>query len=95
MGAVIDLIDEAEEAGVVFALKGDGVVLRGDPVVVPEWLPLLRPYRRDVLVEIQRRQPGEFRVHIPGRPVFGVNCPQGIDAVRAQWPAATTVERTK
>jgi hypothetical protein len=29
-----------------------------------------------------------FRVCIPGRPVFGVICPQGIEAVRAQWPAA-------
>jgi len=94
MGTVIDLIDEAEEAGVVFALKGDGVVVRGDPVVVPEWLPTLRQHRREVLIEIQKRQPGEFRVCIPGRPVFGVNCPQGIESVRAQWPAAR-VERTK
>ncbi|WP_287366329.1 hypothetical protein, partial [Thauera sp.] len=29
-----------------------------------------------------------FRVCIPGRPVFGVICPQDIEAVRAQWPTA-------
>lgn len=29
-----------------------------------------------------------FRVRLPGRPVFGVICPQGEDAVRAQWPGA-------
>jgi hypothetical protein len=26
-----------------------------------------------------------FRVCLPGRPEFGVICPQGEDAVRAQW----------
>ncbi len=29
-----------------------------------------------------------FRVRLPGRPSFGVICPQGEDAVRAQWPGA-------
>ncbi|WP_146060753.1 hypothetical protein [Thauera chlorobenzoica] len=29
-----------------------------------------------------------FRVRVPDRPAFGVICPQGIEAVRAQWPGA-------
>ena len=93
MGAVIDLIERASEAGVIFLLRDRGVVLRGDPAVVPEWLPLLRRHRHEVLIEIQKRQAGMYRLWVirpPLRAAFTVAVPQGATAeeVRGVWPNA-------
>lgn len=41
-----------------------------------------------------RAAPGTktFVVALPGRKPFGVSCPQGEEAVRAQWPTAASVQ---
>lgn len=35
--------------------------------------------------------PKTFVIALPGREPFGVSCPQGENAVRAQWPTAISI----
>ena len=92
--AVINLVDQAEEAGVIFVLNGPRVGLRGDPTAIKEWAPRLRKQRGAVLREVQKRQAGMHRrwiIRPPMRAAFTVACPQGATAaeVHAVWPSAT------
>lgn len=65
------------------------------PTTAQHWLdellddaPAIAPVSEDAPPTMRTTGARAFRVCIPGRPVFGVICPQGIEAVRAQWPAA-------
>lgn len=80
----------------------------GHPGAVRHWLPHLRKHKTEIIQLLTaandpatlpppcptRAAPGynTFVVALPGREPFGVSCPQGEEAVRAQWPTATSVQ---
>lgn len=88
--AVIDLLEQAEGVGVRIVLDGQRVALRGCPLAVKEWAERLRPFRDEVVTEMQRRMSG---VHVywivrpPLREAFAIAVSGGatIDEVKGVW----------
>ena len=88
--AVIELLEQAEGAGVRLVLDGSRVGLRGCPLAVKEWAERLRPRRDEVLAEMQRRMSG---VHVywivrpPFREAFAISVFGGatLEEVRSVW----------
>ena len=91
--AVVDLIDQAIEEGVIFMLDGPRVGLRGVTAVLSKWAPRLRVHRGEVLKEVQKRLAGLHRLWVirpPRRAAFTAACPQGATEreVLGVWPGA-------
>ena len=94
------LIAEAAELGCRLVADDTGVLLRGDPIKVAELVPRLRPYKTALLTILRERERVErkaWRIHIPGRPAFGLICVQGCtrDELLARYPAGTRAEAVR
>ena len=79
----------------------------GHPDSVQHWLPRLREHKAAIMQLLAAADdpvrlpppcttsaacaPKTFLIALLGREPFGVSCPQGEEAVRAQWPTATSV----
>lgn len=94
------LIEEATREGCRFVLDGDRIGLSGDPVAVAELAPRLRPYRSALLAALRLRERHHrkaWRVHVPGRPPFGLICVQGCtrEELLLRYPEGTKAEALK
>lgn len=83
-----DLVERIRKSklGLIAEIRYTPLAVSGDPALTP----VLTAVPNETAA---RTAPSSktFVIALPGRKPFGVTCPQGEKAVRAQWPTASSI----